>query len=118
MQPRLQKHPYRNLFDRLHGNLPLSERKSTTATLQTLCLLDAGFLHSQAQEMAERWSTGTASNAGFVEGATRMVLGRPPRPDEAERAAECLAHVVGSGEAKCASFLRAMLASNEFLFAD
>ena len=118
MQPRIQKHPYLDLFDGPDGNLPMSERKSTTTTLQALYLMNADFMHEQTQTMAERWSARAATPDDFVEMATRAVFGRPPGPEDSARAQEYFEEASGGDEQERAGFLRAMLASNEFLFVD
>ncbi len=118
MQPRIQKHPYLDLFDGPDGNLPMSERKSTTTTLQALYLMNSDFMHEQAQTMAERWSRRADRPDAFVEKATRTVFGRPPGLGDRARARAYFAEAAGSAEQKRAGFLRAMLASNEFLFVD
>ncbi len=118
MQPRIQKHPYLDLFDGPDGNLPMSERKSTTTTLQALYLMNSEFMHRQAQSMAERWSAQAADRDSFLDRATRTVFGRPPEPAEAQRAESYFAAAAGSEEQKRAGLLRAMLGSNAFLFAE
>ncbi len=118
MQPRIQKHPYLDLFDGPDGNLPMSERKSTTTTLQALYLMNSEFIHRQSQTMAERWSVTTAGPDGFLERATNTVFGRPPLPDDYLQARAYFGEAAGGQEQKRAGFLRAMLASNEFLFVD
>ena len=118
MQPRIQKHPYLDLFDGPDGNLPMSERKSTTTTLQALYLMNSEFMHEQTLTTAERWSARAATPDEFVEKATRTVLGRPPGPEDSARAREYFEEASGSDRQKRAGFLRAMLASNEFLFVD
>ena len=118
MQPRIQKHPYLDLFDGPDGNLPMSERKSTTTTLQALYLMNSEFMHWQTQSMAERWSTRSAGRDTFLDQATQTIFGRPPAPAEVRRAESYFATAGGSEEQKRAGLLRAMLASNTFLFAD
>ena len=118
MQPRIQKHPYLDLFDGPDGNIPMSERKSTTTSLQALYLMNSEFMHSQAQAMQERWSAGTAGLDRFLEKATGTIFGRKPRPDEYERVGSYFGAADGSQDQKRGGLLRAMLASNEFLFVD
>ncbi|MDE0107356.1 MAG: PSD1 and planctomycete cytochrome C domain-containing protein [Bryobacterales bacterium] len=118
MQGRIQKNPYLDLFDGPDGNLPLSERKATTTTLQALYLMNSEFMHEQAQAMAERWSADLPVRADFLERATETIFARPPSPQDAEQAASYFATASGTQEQKRAGYLRAMLASNEFLFVD
>ena len=95
----------------------MSERKSTTTTLQALYLMNSEFMHRQTQSIAERWSARSAGRDAFLEHATRTIFGRPPEAAEVQRA-ESYSHAAGSEEQKRAGLLRAMLASNQFLFAD
>ena len=118
MQPRIQKHPYLDLFDGPDGNLPMSERKSTTTTLQALYLMNSKFMHRQSQAMAERWTASTDGVAAFLEEATSTVFGRPPRPGELQEAHSYFSAGTGSRDQVRAGFVRAMLASNEFLFVE
>ena len=118
MQGRIQKNPYLDLFDGPDGNLPLSERKSTTTTLQALYLMNSEFVHEQAQAMAERWSAGSRGRDTFLESAAETIFARPPSERDIEQAASYFAAASGAEEQKRAGWLRAMLASNEFLFVD
>ena len=118
MQPRIQKHPFLDLFDGPDGNLPLSERKSTTTSLQALFLMNSRFLHQQAAAAAERWSGDGIGREAFLVRASQELYGRPPSPDEAQRVAAYFAAAPGSEGAKRSGLLRSMLASNEFLFLD
>ena len=118
MQPRIQKHPYLDLFDGPDGNIPVSERKSTTTTLQALYLMNSEFVHEQSQAMAERWSADTQGREEFLDRASLTVFGRPREPGEAAQAETYFASAAGAEEQKRAGFLRAMLSSNAFLFVD
>ena len=118
MQPRIQKHPYLDLFDGPDGNIPVSERKSTTTTLQALYLMNSAFVHEQSQAMAERWSADTQGREDFLDRASLTVFGHPRQPGEAAQAETYFASAAGAEEQKRAGFLRAMLSSNAFLFVD
>ena len=118
MQGRIQKNPYLDVFDGPDGNLPMSERKATTTTLQALYLMNSEFMHQQAQAMAERWSADLPVRDDFLERATETIFARPPSPQDAEQAASYFGTAGGTQEQKRAGYLRAMLASNEFLFVD
>ena len=118
MQPRIQKHPYLDLFDGPDGNLPMSERKSTTTTLQALYLMNSEFVHEQSRAIAERLTEAGDGPGAFLARTTQAIYGRPPRPEEAGRAAAYFQQAEGSDERKRAGLVRAMLASNEFLFVD
>ncbi len=117
MQQRIQKNPYLDLFDGPDGNLPLSERKATTTTLQALFLMNSEFLHEQSQAIAERWTARAAGPRDFVDNAYRTIFGREPTPAEIARAESFLADA-GPARHAWQGYLRAMLSSNEFLFVD
>lgn len=117
MQQRIQKNPYLDLFDGPDGNLPLSERKASTTTLQALFLMNSQFLHEQAQTIAERWTARAAAPREFIDRAYRTIFGRAPSPAETARAESFLADAGPASRAR-PSYLRAMLSSNEFLFVD
>ena len=117
MQQRIQKNIYLDLFDGPDGNLPLSERRATTTTLQALFLMNSEFLHKQSKAVAERWMARGSSPQGFVSEAYQTVFGRPATKDEIERAESFLASSESAREA-WPGYLRAMLSSNEFLFVD
>ena len=117
MQQRIQKNPYLDLFDGPDGNLPLSERKATTTTLQALFLMNSKFLHEQSQTIAERWTARAAGPRAFIDRAYRTIFGRAPTPAETLRGESFLAAAGPASRAR-PSYLRAMLSSNEFLFTD
>ena len=118
MQGRIQKNPYLDLFDGPDGNLPLSERKATTTTLQALYLMNSEFMHKQAQAMAERSSAESRERDAFLSDAAETIFGRPLSERDVQQAASYFAAASGTEEQKRAGWLRAMLASNEFLFVD
>ena len=117
MQQRIQKNPYLDLFDGPDGNLPLSDRKATTTTLQALFLMNSEFLHEQSQAIAERWAARAAAPRDFVANAYRTIFGREPTPAEIERG-ESFAAGAEPAQRAWPGYLRAMLSSNEFLFVD
>ena len=117
MQQRIQKNIYLDLFDGPDGNLPLSERRATTTTLQALFLMNSEFLHKQSRAVSERWMAHASSPQDFVSEAYQTVFGRPATRDEIERAESFLANSESAREA-WPGYLRAMLSSNEFLFVD
>ena len=118
MQPRIQKHPYLDLFDGPDGNIPMSERKSTATTLQALYLMNSEFMHQQTRAMAERWSAREDGRGGFLDRAARAIYGRQASPEESDRALSYFSAASGREDQKRSGLLRALLASNEFLFVD
>ena len=117
MQQRIQKNPYLDLFDGSDGNIQLSERRSTTTTLQALYLMNSKFLHAQASAVAERAMARGNDAPARVDWAYQTVFGRKPTAEEAARAGRFLSEA-GGGQAAWAGYLRGMLSSNEFFFVD
>ena len=117
MQQRIQKNPYLDLFDGPDGNIQLSERRSTTTTLQALFLMNSKFLHQQANAIAERTMARSPNTRARVEWAYETIFGRPPTRENLDAADSFLARA-GEGQAGWAGYLRGMLSSNEFFFVD
>lgn len=127
MQQRFEKNAYLDLFDGPDGNIQLAERKSSITALQALFLMNSKFLHEQADTLAERV---IATNETFEERLRytyKLILSRVPNADEIRRAKKFMlnvqsnlnisedtrAHLV---QRAWASYLRAMFASNEFIY--
>lgn len=129
LQQRFQKNAYLDLFDGPDGNLPLAERKSTTTSLQALWLMNSKFLHDESAAIAERLRANAATPADRVKWAYPRIFGRPADAADLAKAAEFIAKLssdhatAGCEAALCdqrvwASYVRAMLSSNAFLFVD
>lgn len=127
MQQRTRKNPYLDLFDGPDGNLPFSERRSTTTSLQALYLMNSAFMKDQSTAIAKRLQTG--ADEAKVADAYRLIFGREAKPAEIERSKEFLEKLrtehrkAGCADDSCeliswASFVHGMLASNVFLFVD
>jgi hypothetical protein len=119
MQQRIQKNPYLDLFDGSDGNLPLSERRSTTTSLQALYLMNSEFLEEQSRLIAKRLADPSV--------AFETIFGRPATPAELVQSKQFLAkfrkEYVAAGdpqpaEKAWASYIHAMLSSNPFLFVE
>ncbi|MDQ1471927.1 MAG: hypothetical protein QOJ99_3407 [Bryobacterales bacterium] len=129
MQQRIQKNPYLDLFDGPDGNLPLSERRSTTTSLQALYLMNSEFLANQSATIAGRLMAANTLAPKRVEWAYQTLFGRAVRPAELQQSQEFLAllnkeyRTAGCTGAGCdakawTSYVHAMLSSNAFLFVD
>ncbi|MFN0105332.1 MAG: PSD1 and planctomycete cytochrome C domain-containing protein [Bryobacteraceae bacterium] len=129
LQQRFQKNAYLDLFDGPDGNLPLSERKSTTTSLQALWLMNSKFLHEESDAIAERLRTGAQTTPARVRWAYQNIFGRPAGERDVEKAREFMDELgrehraAGCQGALCeqrvwAGYIRAMLSSNSFLFVD
>jgi hypothetical protein len=124
MQQRIQKDPYLDLFDGPDGNVSLSERKATTTTLQALFLMNSEFMHEQSGVLARRILAEADESPARVQLAYHLIFGRAATPAEVDRAEAYLEKVqqprVGpSSESEAWSgYLRTMISSNEFLYAE
>lgn len=129
MTQRIQKHPYLALFDGPDPNLSTPVRNATTTPLQALFLMNSPFVHEQTERFAARLLATGSELARLVDRAHHVVLGRPAGQDELRKAAAYLAEAerklasVGLPEPDrqrlaLASYLRALVGSNEFLFVD
>ncbi len=129
MQQRIRKNDYLDLFDGPDGNLPFSERKSTTTTLQALFFMNSEFIHQRANAIAERVLDESPDEASYVDRLSWMLFSRPATNAERQQAVQHLARVrellkdSASTDAEVkktawAGFVRGMIASNEFLFVE
>ena len=129
LQQRFQKNAYLDLFDGPDGNLPLSERKSTTTSLQALWLMNSKFLHEESDAIAERLRSAAPGMDARVDWAHQRIFSRPAAPADVKKAGESLTRLAaqhraaGCEAALCeqrswAGYVRAMLSANSFLFVD
>jgi hypothetical protein len=127
MQQRIRKNAYLDLFDGPDGNLPFSERRSTTTSLQALYLMNSEFMTEQSAAIMNRLGSGT--NEARMSRAYEMIFGRDAKPSETQRSTEFLERLrLEHSKAGCAgeacdrsawtSYIHGMLASNAFLFVD
>jgi hypothetical protein len=129
MTQRIKKHPFLALFDGADPNVSTAERLQTITPLQALFAMNNPFVHEQAEGFAVRLLTERRSVRGRIERAYQIAYGRPPRPDERRegqaylrRARANLRATYADGDERefvaWASYARALLGSNEFLFVD
>jgi hypothetical protein len=129
MTQRIRKHPFLEVFDGADPNLSTPGRSASTTPLQALLLLNDPFVHEEADKLAARLLNSTGDDAGRIELAYRLTLGRKPTAAESASALQYLtsarAAVKASGtpddkleRASLASVARVLFASNEFVYAD
>ncbi len=127
MQQRIQKNPYLDLFDGPDGNLPMSERRSTTTSLQALYLMNSEFLEKQSDLIAAKALAAESAAPARVRWAYETIFGKTPNPAELRQSQEFLATLRKEYTAQGAqnperqtwkSYIHSMLASNPFLFVD
>lgn len=124
MQQRIRKHPFFEIFDGADTNSAVGERATTITPLQALFQLNSRFMQDQAQALASRLET-AGDPLNRVAAAYVMVLARPASEDEVRAGVEYLKRFDELAKAENAtnvksltSFVRALFASNEFMFID
>ncbi len=124
MQQRIRKHPFFEVFDGADTNSAVGERSTTITPLQALFQLNSRFVQDQAQALASRLET-AGDPLNQVAAAYVMVLARPAREDEVRAGVDYLTRFEAQAKAEnltnvkpLTSFVRALFASNEFMFID
>src|SRR5262249_30661461 len=129
MVQRNRRHPFLALFDAADPNLSVAERTPTTTPMQALYLMNAPFVHEQADAFARRLLAAPGDDTARVRLAFEATHGRAV--DDAE-VRDALAFVeaykqklAASGaqtdrqtSAAWAAFGRVLLTSNGFLYVD
>ena len=128
MQGRIQKNPYLDLFDGPDGNLPMSERRQTTTSLQALFLMNSKFIHEQSNTIAERMLAAAPSTRRRVEWAFERLLNQQATPKDIDKAEQFLAvlrkqYQTAGCDGGCeqrvwGSYVRSMMSSNAFLYVE
>jgi len=124
MTQRIRRHPFLALFDGADPNSCTGRRDSTTVPTQALFYLNDPFVHARAAGLAARLAP-LPGDAERLDRASRLLFGRPPRPEEAAIAGRFLATYAAGGlpeverrKAAWAGWLRVMFASNAFAYID
>src|SRR5262249_9694573 len=86
MTQRFQKHPFFALFDGADTNASTAERHTSTTALQALFLMNDPFVHQRAQGFARRLLAERPDDAGRVQRAYELALGRPCTAEERDNA--------------------------------
>ena len=129
MQQRLKKHPLLEVFDGADPNAPTGTRSMSTTPVQALYAMNNKLVHEVSDALAVRVSVALTEEPARIDYAHRLALGRPASEEETRLAAEYLsetrAKLKETGmawdkqtRAAMASYLRMVLASNEFFFVD
>jgi hypothetical protein len=129
MQQRLKKHPLLELFDPADPNASTGVRNASITALQALALMNNEFVNNQADQFAVRVGMAYADNPARVQYAYKLALGRPATPAEVTEGVRYLHKaqlaLKDSGvtderrpRTALASYLHALLASDEFFFVD
>jgi hypothetical protein len=129
MMQRNRRHPFLALFDAADPNLSVAERTPTTTPMQALYLMNAPFVHTQAEAFARRLLAAPGDDAMRVRLSFEATQGRAP--DETE-VRDALAFVSACKQkqsapssssdqqttAGWAALGRVLLTSNGFLYVD
>jgi hypothetical protein len=117
--------PYFNLFDGPNVNVSTDQRGASLTPLQALYFMNDPFPKRCAAAMASKLAGGEAKVS--VKEAFLTIYGRPPAPEETDRALSFLENAAGTyashgdkdaERAAMTDFLKAMFASNEFMFVE
>jgi hypothetical protein len=129
MQQRQKKHPLMEVFDGADTNINTSPRPLSTTPLQALFLMNNPFVHSQADRLAVRVGLAYETTPQRIDYAFRLAYGRQATPAEIRESIAYLQQTRKQLQAletpterltreALASYLRALLGSNEFLHVD
>lgn len=126
MTQRIQRHPFLALFDGPDPNTSTDERTRANVPLQALYLMNNPFVSEQAAAFAARLLDEPDPQTRLVLACT-LAWGRPPLPNEAERATRFLSDFVqhlqrsgqpedGAQRAAWTSLARIVLTSSQFVY--
>jgi hypothetical protein len=129
MTQRTRRNPYLALFDGPDPNTSTDRRNVTTVPTQALFFLNNPFVHAQSAKLADRLLRARADEAGRIDFAHRLVLGRPPSAAELAETQSFLrdARAVVAAEplspaqrehSAWTSFARVLFSSNEFIYVE
>jgi hypothetical protein len=128
MVQRNRRHPFLALFDAADPNQSIASRQPTTTPTQALYLMNAPFVHDQAESFAKKILASHTGMSSRICNAFEMAHGRVPNDFELESAAkfvtsyhESLKHKVDEQERESAAWsalARVLLTSNAFLYLD
>jgi hypothetical protein len=129
MLQRQKKHPLMEIFDGADTNTITSPRPLSTTPLQALFLMNNPFVHQQADSFAVRVGMAYDTLPQRFNYAFLLAYGRPVKPAEVREAQAYIQKVRNElqlintpadqlNRAALASYLRVLLASDEFLYVD
>jgi hypothetical protein len=129
MTQRIQRHPYLAMFDGADAAISTAVRPQTITPIQALFFVNSELVHETADVWAKQLIASEPNEQRRLERAYRTALGRPASKKELTRARQYIADARKTLETSgppnaeqelraFASYLRALLAGNEFLFVD
>ena len=126
MVQRQSKHPFFAVFDGANSTTSTGKRTTTTTPIQTLFLMNDPFIHEHSRNFARRLRTERGDDLSRVQRAFELTMGRSPTSTEIAASKIFLERVRGKfaktskdrDDRAWASFARAMLRTNEFIYVD
>jgi hypothetical protein len=129
MQQRIKRHPFLSLFNGADPNSSAAERTATITPLQALFAMNDPFVHEQAERFAVWLCRERVQDKRRIELAYEFTFGRTARPEEIREGETYLKRFreklrgANVTREKCeqmswASYTRALLGSNEFIFVE
>ena len=129
MQQRIKKQPFLEVFDGADPNATTAERSLSTTAIQALFMMNAPFMHEQADKLAVRVGMAFPEEPRRIEYAYRLAVGRHPNKEEVrigqeylqqcrERLKELNTPAEQWQRGALASYMRVLLSGNEFMFLD
>jgi len=129
IQQRLRRRRILEVFDGPDPNVTTPDRPLSTTAIQALYLMNDPLVHDRARDLAGRVSAAAGDDAGRIDRAYRLALGRPATAEEIADGRAYLADAQpaladaglppdGRPRAALDSLMRVLLSSNEFLFVD
>jgi hypothetical protein len=126
MQQRIRRQPYLEVFDGADTNATTPIRPVSTTAIQALYLMNSPLVHEEADRFAVRVGLAKREDRERIDYAHRLAFGRPATADEIAAGERYVADALTSlaqsklardeqPRAALASYLRVLLASNEFL---
>jgi hypothetical protein len=118
MSQRIRRHPFFGTFDGAETNMSTSMRITSTTPLQALYMLNDPLIHEEAKAFAARLHKEAKDDAGRVDRAFVLALGRPPSPEEKKGCLDYIACATQSMDEAQAweSFARTLFRLNEFVY--
>ncbi len=117
LQQRIRRHPYLELFDGADTNASTPARAANNTAVQALYFMNNEFVFQRAGALASQLAWAGATTPERLKFAYRQLYGRAPAPAELQKASSYLAAASANKDA-WSGLLRAMMASNEFLYID
>jgi hypothetical protein len=116
---RIQRHPFLANFDGADTGASNANRVTSTTALQSLYFLNDSFVHEMAKDLAAKLQRDLGSDPERIRQAYRVLFARSPQPNEVKTGLAYLKKAEETAtENPMASYLRALIRLNEFIYLD